>query len=61
MVDSGMAVSFPTFGVIGYQPSKDGKRTIYLKVSESFLDMNGLEYSPKMAEFEQDATIVLQS
>lgn len=49
----------PNFGIIGFQPLRENKKIVYIKLSEPFLDANGLEYSPSMAEFESQTTIVL--
>ena len=42
----------PNFGIIGFQPLRENKKIVYIKLSDQFLDVNGLEYSPSMAEFE---------
>lgn len=49
----------PTFGTIGFQPGREGKKTAYFKLSDAFMDMNGLEMSPNQAEYEQQAGVVL--
>lgn len=49
----------PTFGTVGFQQLRENKKIVYIKLSEAFLDMNGLEYNPNMAEFEQNSPIVL--
>ena len=49
----------PNFGIIGFHPLRENKKIVYIKLSDPFLDANGLEYSPSMAEFESQTTIVL--
>ena len=49
----------PNFGTIGFQPLRENKKIVYIRLSDAFLDMNGLEYNPQMAEFEQNTTVIL--
>ena len=52
-------VTVPQFGTIGFQPMRENKKIVYIKLSEEFLQRYGLEYSQSMAEFEAQTTIVL--
>jgi len=45
-------VTVPNFGVVGFQPLRENKKIVYMKLSDEFLEMHGLHYSPTMAEFE---------
>lgn len=54
-----MAVNVAGFGIIGFQPLRENKKIVYIKLSDQFLDMHGLEYGPSMAEFESQTTVQL--
>ena len=40
------------FGVVGFQPLRENRKIVYIKLDQMFLDMHQLEYAQNMAEFE---------
>ena len=58
-IEINRAVNINNFGVVGFQPLRENKKIVYIKLSDIFLDMHQLEYSPSMAEFEKQTTVVL--
>lgn len=49
----------PGFGTVGFQPLRESKKVVYIKLVDEFLSRHNLEYSQSMAEFEAQTTIVL--
>lgn len=51
-IENSFCVDLPSVGTIGFQPLRENKKIVYMRLSEAFLDVNQLEYAPQMAEFE---------
>ena len=47
------------FGIVGYQPLPNGKKCIYIRLNDNFMNMFDLQYNQAMEEFEANANIVL--
>ena len=58
-IDGGKALQVPGLGVVGYQPLRESRKVVYLKLDQQFLDVHQLEYAQNMAEFEAQTTVVL--
>ena len=58
-IESNNAIKVPGFGTIGFQPLRENKKVVYIKLFDEFLARHNLEYSPSMADFEAQTTIVL--
>jgi hypothetical protein len=44
---------------VGFQPLRENRKIVYIKLDQMFLDMHQLEYAQNMAEFEAQTTLVL--
>ncbi len=48
-------MNLPNFGIIGFQPLPNNKRTAYIKINDNFMNLYGLYYNPQMEEYEVQA------
>jgi len=45
-IENSFCVDLPSVGTIGFQPLRENKKIVYMRLSEAFLDVNQLEYAP---------------